>query len=63
MSGERTQQRQVNIRLDDETLARIDECRSLELKKQGVIPTRSDVVRVALEAYLVSCLDMHQPPK
>ncbi|TQV63046.1 MAG: CopG family transcriptional regulator [Halothiobacillaceae bacterium] len=63
MAGERTQQRQINIRLDDETLARIDECRSLGLKEQGVIPTRSDIVRVALEAYLESCLNKPHPPK
>lgn len=48
----RAQQRQINIRLDDQTLALIDECRAEERGGQGNIPTRSDVVRKAIEAYL-----------
>ncbi|WP_371258981.1 ribbon-helix-helix domain-containing protein [Ectothiorhodospira sp. BSL-9] len=48
----RTQQRQVNIRLDDETLALLDECRAEQRTPQGNIPTRSDVVRQAIEKYL-----------
>lgn len=50
-----TQQKQVNIRLDDETLARIDKCRSTMMEEVGTIPTRSDVVRYALDDYLKKC--------
>ena len=57
MSSERTQQRQVNIRLDDETIAKIDACRSKHLMDIGSIPTRSDIVRIALDAYLELCLN------
>ena len=46
------QQRQVNIRLDDETLARIDECRTALRQSFPNIPTRSDVVRMAIEEFL-----------
>ncbi|HKT31011.1 MAG TPA: ribbon-helix-helix protein, CopG family [Gammaproteobacteria bacterium] len=43
---------QVNVRLDAELAARIDEKRT-ELQKQvGRIPTRSEVVRIALDKYL-----------
>lgn len=43
---------QVNVRLDANLAARIDEKRT-ELQKQlGRIPTRSDVVRLALDKYL-----------
>lgn len=48
----RAQQRQINICLDDQTLSLIDECRTEERAGQGNIPTRSDVVRKAIEAYL-----------
>jgi Arc/MetJ-type ribon-helix-helix transcriptional regulator len=52
MKPSRTQQKQVNIRLDDETLARLDTCRT-ELRDQFAnIPTRSDVVRMAIEEFL-----------
>lgn len=49
------QQKQVNIRLDDTTLARIDRCRIALTEKLGKIPTRSGVVRMALENYLKRC--------
>nr|WP_240481131.1 ribbon-helix-helix domain-containing protein [Ectothiorhodospira sp. BSL-9] len=42
----------MNIRLDDETLALLDECRAEQRTPQGNIPTRSDVVRQAIEKYL-----------
>ena len=52
MKPSRTQQKQVNIRLDDETLERLDTCRT-ELRDQFPnIPTRSDVVRMAIEEFL-----------
>jgi len=47
-----TQQKQVNVRLHDETLSRIDNCRMKLLKEMGQIPTRSDVVRMAIDEYL-----------
>ena len=48
----RTQQKQINIRLDDTTLELIDECRAELRADLGTIPTRSDVVRKAIEEYL-----------
>ena len=52
MKTGRTHQKQVNIRLDDETLRRIDNCRTELLKTEGEIPTRADVVRSAIESFL-----------
>ena len=48
----RTQQKQINIRLDDKTLELIDECRAEQRADFGGIPTRSDVVRKAIEEFL-----------
>ena len=43
---------QINVRLDNEIIGLLDEKR-IELQKElGRIPTRSDVVRIALEKYL-----------
>ncbi len=45
---------QVNVRLDQALVERIDQKR-IELREQlGAIPTRSDVLRMALEAFLVT---------
>lgn len=55
MTREKIQQKQVNIRLDDETLNRIDSCRTYLLESHGGIPTRSDVVRMAITAFLEEC--------
>jgi metal-responsive CopG/Arc/MetJ family transcriptional regulator len=52
MAG-RTQQKQVNIRLDDETIAALDACRAEQRNPQGNIPTRSDIVREAIDEYLI----------
>ena len=52
MAG-RTQQKQVNIRLDDGTIAALDACRAEQRNPQGNIPTRSDIVREAIEEYLI----------
>jgi len=52
MKTGRTHQKQVNIRLDDETLRRIDNCRTELLKTEGAIPTRADVVRNAIASFL-----------
>lgn len=48
----KTHQKQVNIRLDDETLEQIDEYRFKERYARGTIPTRSDIVREAIDAFL-----------
>ncbi len=48
----RTHQKQVNIRLDDETLTRLDRLRAQFLDSSGSIPTRSDLVRMAIEEFL-----------
>lgn len=52
MANSKTQQRQVNVRLDDETLTQIDECRSELRHSFPNIPTRSDVIRMAIEEFL-----------
>ena len=43
---------QLNVRVSDELERAIDEKRIELREKLGVIPTRSDVLRYALEAYL-----------
>ena len=45
-------QKQVNVRMDVETVARLDECRIRRRTPQGNLPTRSDLVRVAVEEFL-----------
>lgn len=47
----KNKQKQVNIRLDDRTLSQIDKCRSQMMGESG-IPTRSDVVRLAIDDFL-----------
>ena len=48
----KTHHKQVNIRLDDETLEQVDEYRFNERHTRGTIPTRSDIVREAIDAFL-----------
>lgn len=55
MTKNSTRQKQINIRMDEETLNRIDRCRTNLLTETGEIPTRSDVVRAALNYYLPQC--------
>lgn len=43
---------QVNVRLDDEMIRLLDAKRVLLQRELGTIPTRSEVVRLALERYL-----------
>lgn len=43
---------QINVRLDNEMIGLLDEKRIEFQKELGTIPTRSDVVRIALEKYL-----------
>jgi len=43
---------QINVRLDAELATRIDEKRTQLQKELGRIPTRSEVVRMALERFL-----------
>lgn len=47
-----TERVQVNVRLDQEFVQLLDGKRIALQKELGVIPTRSDVVRLALEKYL-----------
>lgn len=44
--------KQVNVRLEPEQERRIDEKRAQLQKELGRIPTRSEVVRMALDAFL-----------
>lgn len=43
---------QINVRLDADLANRIDEKRTELQKQMGRIPTRSEVLRLALEKYL-----------
>lgn len=43
---------QVNVRVDDELIRLLDAKRVELLSEMGAIPTRSDVVRIALERFL-----------
>ncbi|MFO1207428.1 MAG: hypothetical protein U1F48_08000 [Burkholderiales bacterium] len=47
-------QKQLAVRIDDETIQRIDRKRMELAATQGTIPSRSDVVRIALERFLES---------
>lgn len=44
---------QVNVRVDGELIKLLDEKRIELLARLGSIPSRSEVVRIALEEYLV----------
>ena len=46
-------QRQIAIRLDDQTFIKIDNKRVQLSEELGNIPSRSEVVRLALDAYLL----------
>lgn len=46
--------KQLAIRLDDETFKLIDKKRMEIGAKEGSIPSRSDIVRMALDNYLAS---------
>jgi hypothetical protein len=43
---------QLNVRISDKLETAIDEKRIALRAKMGTIPTRSDILRLALEAYL-----------
>lgn len=45
---------QINVRVDDELIKLLDEKRTSLLPKLGSIPSRSEVVRMALEEYLMN---------
>lgn len=49
-----TSQRPMAVRLDESILKAIDRKRMELAEQTGEIPTRSDVVRIALETYLKS---------
>ena len=44
--------KQLAVRVDDELIAAIDRRRLDLAKESGLIPTRSDIVRLALEKFL-----------
>ena len=48
-----TERIQVNVRVDGELIRLLDEKRTELLSKLGSIPSRSDVVRMALESFLM----------
>ena len=51
--AENTNERiQVNVRVDGDLIWLLDEKRTELLTKIGAIPSRSEVVRIALEEYL-----------
>jgi len=45
---------QVNVRVDGDLIKLLDERRTELLEKLGSIPSRSEVVRMALEKYLTN---------
>jgi len=45
-------QKQLAVRVEDDLLIAIDKKRMEMAESSGTIPTRSDVVRIALEDYL-----------
>ena len=47
-----TERIQVNVRVDGDLIRLLDEKRTELLSRLGAIPSRSDVVRMALEHYL-----------
>ena len=51
--AENTNERiQVNVRVDEDLIRLLDEKRTELLTQMGAIPSRSEVVRIALEEYL-----------
>jgi len=54
VKGNEPDRLQVNVRLDDEMIRLVD-AKRIELQPElGKIPTRSEVVRIALERYLIA---------
>ena len=49
-----TERIQVNVRVDGDLIRLLDEKRTGLLSKMGSIPSRSDVVRMALENFLIN---------
>jgi hypothetical protein len=45
---------QVNVRVDGDLIRLLDEKRTDLLSKRGTIPSRSEVVRMALEGFLLN---------
>ena len=48
-----TERIQVNVRVDGDLIRQLDEKQTELLSKMGSIPSRSDVVRMALEYFLI----------
>lgn len=53
-SSSSTERIQVNVRVDGDLIRLLDEKRTELLTKLGSIPSRSEVVRMALEDYLTN---------
>ena len=53
-SSSATDRIQVNVRVDGDLIKLLDEKRTELLIKLGSIPSRSEVVRMALEEYLIN---------
>lgn len=51
-------QKQLAVRVEDDLLIAIDKKRMEMAESSGTIPTRSDVVRIALEHYLSRGINM-----
>jgi metal-responsive CopG/Arc/MetJ family transcriptional regulator len=52
LTSNSTERIQVNVRVDGDLIKLLDEKRIELLKDLGSIPSRSEVIRMALEAYL-----------
>jgi metal-responsive CopG/Arc/MetJ family transcriptional regulator len=52
MQDKQIDRAQVNVRVEPELLKLLDEKRTQLLAELGSIPSRSDVIRMALESYL-----------
>ena len=46
--------KQLAVRVEDEMIAAIDKKRMEIAEREGSIPTRSDIVRMAIEAFLAA---------
>jgi len=53
---------QINVRLTPDILDQLDKKRAELLPMAGRIPTRSDVVRLAIQAYLQATPPVDEPP-
>lgn len=52
MQNQNMERAQINVRVEFDLLKKLDEKRTELLAKLGYIPSRSDLVRIALEEFL-----------